>query len=135
MGQISEMQTFVRVVEAGSISKAAEQLDMAKSGVSRRLSELESRLGVRLLNRTTSRSSLTEAGQSYYESAVKLLADISELNTATSDISASLLHDILVSPVPAARLRVAASLLFICIIITVTADPTESSPEVFCTWK
>jgi len=90
MGQISEMQTFVRVVEAGSISKAAEQLGMAKSGVSRRLAELESRLGVRLMNRTTRRSSLTEPGQSFYEGAVKLLADIAELNAATADSNASL---------------------------------------------
>ena len=84
------MQAFVRVVEAGSISKAAEQLDLAKSGVSRRLAELESRLGVRLLNRTTRRSSLTEAGQSYYEGAVKLLMDLSELNAATADANACL---------------------------------------------
>jgi DNA-binding transcriptional LysR family regulator len=85
MGQIDEMQAFVRVVEAGSISKAADQLGIAKSGVSRRLAELESRLGVRLINRTTRRSSLTDAGQSFYEGAVKLLLDMSELNAATSD--------------------------------------------------
>jgi DNA-binding transcriptional LysR family regulator len=85
MDQISEMQAFVRVVEAGSISKAADHLGMAKSGVSRRLAELESRLGVRLINRTTRRSSLTEAGRSFYEGAVKLLVDISELNAATAD--------------------------------------------------
>lgn len=84
------MQAFVRVVEAGSISKAAEQLGLAKSGVSRRLAELESRLGVRLLNRTTRRSSLTEAGQSFYEGAVKLLMDLSELNAATADTHACL---------------------------------------------
>jgi DNA-binding transcriptional LysR family regulator len=84
------METFVRVVEAGSISKAAEQLGMAKSGVSRRLAELESRLGVRLMNRTTRRSSLTEAGQSYYEGALKLLMDLSELNATTADANACL---------------------------------------------
>ena len=47
MSQFEEMRNFVRVVESGSISKAAEQLGMAKSGVSRRLTELEARLGVR----------------------------------------------------------------------------------------
>lgn len=90
MSQVSEMQAFVRVVEAGSISKAADQLGMAKSGVSRRLAELEARLGVRLMNRTTRRSSLTEAGQSFYTGAVKLLMDLSELNAATADTSACL---------------------------------------------
>jgi len=85
MSQFEEMQNFVRVVEAGSISKAADQLGVAKSGVSRRLAELESRLSVRLLSRTTRRSSLTEAGQAYYEGAVKLLMDVSELDAATAD--------------------------------------------------
>ena len=76
MGQLEEMQNFVRVIEAGSISKAAEQLNIAKSGVSRRLAELENRLGVRLLNRTTRRSSLTEAGRLFFERAVKLIGDV-----------------------------------------------------------
>ena len=90
MGQFEEMQNFVRVVEAGSISKAAGHLGVAKSGVSRRLVELESRLGVRLLNRTTRRSSLTEAGQAFYSGAKKLLGDVSELNAATADSDALL---------------------------------------------
>jgi len=90
MGQLEEMQNFVRVVDAGSISRAAEQLGVAKSGVSRRLVELEKRLGVRLLNRTTRRSSLTDAGQAFYSGALKLLGDVSELNSATSDTDALL---------------------------------------------
>ncbi len=90
MGQLEEMQNFIRVVEAGSISHAAEQLGVAKSGVSRRLVELEARLGVRLLNRTTRRSSLTEAGQAYYQRAVKLMADVEELDATTADTGALL---------------------------------------------
>lgn len=90
MSQFEEMRNFVRVVEAGSISKAADQLGMAKSGVSRRLAELESRLGVRLLNRTTRRSSLTEAGQAYYQGAMKLLTDVLELDSAAANSSALL---------------------------------------------
>ena len=89
MSRFEEMRNFVRVVEAGSISKAAEQLGIAKSGVSRRLAELESRLGVRLLNRTTRRSSLTEAGQSYYRGALKLLGDVAELDAATTESEAA----------------------------------------------
>jgi DNA-binding transcriptional LysR family regulator len=90
MNEFEAMKNFVRVVEAGSISKAAEQLDMAKSGVSRRLADLEDRLGVRLMNRSTRRSSLTEAGQAYYQGAVKLLADVAELNAAAAGSRASL---------------------------------------------
>lgn len=102
MGVFDEMNNFVRVVEAGSISQAAGQLDVAKSGVSRRLAELEKRLGVRLLNRTTRRSSLTEAGRSYYEGAVKLLADVAELDALVADRESSL----------EGRLRLAAPLSF-----------------------
>jgi DNA-binding transcriptional LysR family regulator len=90
MGQLEEMHNFVRVVDAGGISHAAEQMGVAKSGVSRRLADLESRLGVRLLNRTTRRSSLTEAGREFYEGAVRLIGDVSELNAATSNTAASL---------------------------------------------
>jgi DNA-binding transcriptional LysR family regulator len=90
MSEFEEMRTFVRIVEAGSISKAAEQLGIAKSGVSRRLTDLESRLGVRLIARTTRRSSLTEAGRGYYAGAVKLLADVAELDAATADAETSL---------------------------------------------
>jgi DNA-binding transcriptional LysR family regulator len=90
MHTLNEMQNFVHVVEAGSISGAAERLGVAKSGVSRRLAELESRLGARLINRTTRRSSLTDAGRAYYEGAVKLLAELEELEARTGGREAEL---------------------------------------------
>ena len=102
MDTFDEMRTFVRVVEAGSISQAAEQLGVAKSGVSRRLAELEARLGVRLLNRTTRRSSLSDAGRSYYEGAVRLLSDVAELDALVTGSEAAL----------EGRLRLAAPLSF-----------------------
>lgn len=90
MNQWEEMQTFVRVVEAGSISGAADQLGIAKSGVSRRLADLEARLGTRLLNRTTRRSSLSEAGEAYYRGALKLLGDVAELDASVAESDAQL---------------------------------------------
>lgn len=81
MGQLEDMQVFIRVVEAGGIGRAAEQLDIAKSAVSRRLSELEKRLGVRLMNRTTRTSSLTEAGESYYQQVLKVVDQVVEINS------------------------------------------------------
>lgn len=102
MNDFEQMQAFVRIVDAGSISRAADQLGVAKSAVSRRLAELEGRLGVRLLNRTTRRSSLTDAGSRYYEGAVKLLSDVAELDATVSESEASL----------AGRLRLAAPLSF-----------------------
>lgn len=63
MGQLEDMHIFLRVVETGSITKAAEQMNIAKSAVSKRLAILEHKLGITLINRTTRKSSLTEAGQ------------------------------------------------------------------------
>ncbi|WP_428354335.1 LysR family transcriptional regulator [Methyloprofundus sp.] len=90
MGQLEDMQVFTRVVEAGGISRAAEQMGLAKSAVSRRLSELEARLGVRLINRTTRTSNLTETGRGFYERALKIIDDIAELNALTNDVNSSL---------------------------------------------
>ena len=90
MSHLEEMRTFVRVVEAGSISKAAEQIGLAKSGVSRRLADLEERLGVRLINRTTRRSSLTEAGEDYYRGALRVLGDVAELDAAVASSQSQL---------------------------------------------
>jgi DNA-binding transcriptional LysR family regulator len=90
VGQLEDMAIFIRIVEAGGISRAAEQLGMAKSAVSRRLVELETRLGVRLLNRTTRTSSLTEVGQSYFQRAIKVVDDVAELNALTTDANTSL---------------------------------------------
>ena len=90
MGQLEDMETFVRIVEAGSISRAATQLGIVKSAVSRRLNDLESRLGVQLLARTTRTSSLTEAGQRYFVRANQLLGDIAEINTQISDTGSNL---------------------------------------------
>ena len=80
MGQLEDMQVFIRVVEAGGIGRAAEQLGIAKSAVSRRLTELEQRLGSRLMNRTTRKSSLTETGRLYYQRALTLVDYVDELN-------------------------------------------------------
>lgn len=84
MGQLEDMAMFVRVVEAGSITKAAEQLNIAKSAVSRRLKELETRLGSQLISRTTRQSSLTQAGEQYYQKVYHILSEVDALNEETS---------------------------------------------------
>jgi DNA-binding transcriptional LysR family regulator len=90
MGQMEDINTFVHIVDAGTISRAANQLGIAKSAVSRRLVDLEKRLGVQLLNRTTRQSSLTDAGREYYQRAIQILADVNELNEVTSDSKSEL---------------------------------------------
>jgi len=84
MDRFADMQMFVKVVESASISGAAERLEVAKSAVSRRLAELESRLGVQLFQRTTRRLNLTDSGRSYYERCQRILADVEEAETAVS---------------------------------------------------
>lgn len=90
MGQLEDMQLFIRVVDAGGISRAAEQLGIAKSAVSRRLGELESRLGSKLMQRTTRRSHLTESGRRYYDDAVKAVDFVAQVNAGVSDEQAEL---------------------------------------------
>ncbi|MEN6669327.1 LysR family transcriptional regulator [Psychrobacter sp. B38] len=85
MGQLEDMAMFVRIVEAGSITKAAEQLNIAKSAVSRRLKELETRLGSQLISRTTRQSHLTQAGEQYYQQVNNILNAVDTLNEQASD--------------------------------------------------
>ncbi len=78
MNHFEDMQTFVRVVEAGSITKAAEQLNTVKSAVSQRLSRLETKLGTQLLSRTTRSQTLTDVGSQYYQACLRILDDVAE---------------------------------------------------------
>jgi DNA-binding transcriptional LysR family regulator len=84
MDRLQGIQVFAQVVEQGHLARAAERLGMSTSAVSRHLSELESHLGVRLLNRTTRRLSLTESGRVFYERSVQLLADLEEAETVAT---------------------------------------------------
>lgn len=84
MGQLEDMAMFVRIVDSGSITKAAEQLGIAKSAVSRRLKELEIRLNSQLLSRTTRKSNLTAAGEQYYRRANSILSEVDALNEQIS---------------------------------------------------
>lgn len=71
-----EMQLFLSVVDVGSITGAADYLELPKSTLSRRLKHLEESLGVRLLERTTRRISLTEAGSEFYERCEQILEQV-----------------------------------------------------------
>jgi len=84
------MRTFVRVVEAGSLSTAANRLDIAKSAVSRRLADLESRLGVQLLNRTTRRLNLTDSGALFYQRCQRILSDLEESEQYVANVHTQL---------------------------------------------
>jgi DNA-binding transcriptional LysR family regulator len=78
MDKFLEMQTFAAVVDAGSFVKAADALAMSKAAVSRYVGDLEARLGVRLLHRTTRSLSLTEEGQVFHARCKELLSEVDE---------------------------------------------------------
>ena len=76
MNRFEELEAYVAVVEQKGFSNAADKLGIAKSMVSRRVSELERRLGVQLLQRTTRRQSVTDAGREFYQRASQLISDM-----------------------------------------------------------
>jgi DNA-binding transcriptional LysR family regulator len=80
MDQFASITAFVRVAENGGFSAAGRRLNLSKTTVSDQVQTLENALGVRLLNRTTRRVSLTEIGRSYYERCVQILHDLEEAN-------------------------------------------------------
>ena len=78
MDLLEKMATYVRVVEAGSLSAAAKQLRISPAAVSRQVATLERELRVPLLRRTTRRMSVTPAGRSYYERALRVLREVDD---------------------------------------------------------
>lgn len=89
MDRLAAYATFAKVVELGSFSRAAERLSVSTSAASRLVADLEAHLGARLLNRTTRRLSLTEAGQAFYERCVQMLADLEDAESTVRSSSVS----------------------------------------------
>lgn len=87
IGELDSMAIFARVIESGSFSTAARDLGVSKSLVSKEVSRLEDRLGVRLLNRTTRRFSLTEAGAAFYEGCQRVLNEAEAAKDAVSHLA------------------------------------------------
>jgi DNA-binding transcriptional LysR family regulator len=84
MDRFDAMQAFARVVEAGSFTKAADTLHMSKTTVTQLVQQLEARLRVKLLNRTTRKVNVTADGAVYYERVLQLLADMDDAETSLS---------------------------------------------------
>lgn len=80
---------FVKVVEKGSFTAAAQALGVPKATLSRKVTELEQRLGTRLLKRTTRKLGLTEAGTLYYERSARIAAELSEAESAVSQLNSA----------------------------------------------
>ncbi|HBS7104221.1 TPA: LysR family transcriptional regulator [Klebsiella pneumoniae] len=117
MDRFDAMRAFARVVEAGSFTKAAQTLHMSKTTVTQLIQQLESRLRVRLLHRTTRKLGVTPDGAVYYERVIRLLADIEDAENSLSsaamtprgrlrvDVPSPLARLILVPALPAFHAR------------------------------
>ncbi len=87
MDRLTSLTVFGRVVECGGFSAAARRLNMSVTMVGNHVQSLEDRLGVRLLNRTTRKVSLTETGKYYYERSSQILADLEEIDRAAGALN------------------------------------------------
>jgi DNA-binding transcriptional LysR family regulator len=97
--QLAAMRAFTRVVEAGTFTRASDSLQLPKATLTKLIQSLEGHLRTRLLNRTTRRVTVTPDGAAYYERAVRLLAEIDELDSSMTLSQAS----------PKGRLRIDVS--------------------------
>jgi len=85
MLDLNQLAVFIRVVDEGSFTAAGKALNMPKSRVSRMVADLESQLGVRLLQRSTRQISLTQVGADYYDNCKHMVSDIMDVHTRISD--------------------------------------------------
>lgn len=86
MDKLNNMQVFCRIVDLGTFAAVAREMDLSAMMISKYIAQLEESLGVALLNRTTRKISLTEAGEVYYHRSKQLLDDFSELDESTSQL-------------------------------------------------
>ncbi|WP_257388338.1 LysR family transcriptional regulator [Tahibacter caeni] len=102
MDKLQAMQLFVRVVDSGSYTAAADQMEISRALASKLVQSLEDQLGVRLLHRTTRKLSLTEAGERYYQRVSEILGSLNEAEALAAELQAD----------PRGRLRVSAPMSF-----------------------
>ncbi|MCA6110991.1 LysR family transcriptional regulator [Bradyrhizobium cenepequi] len=120
MDRLTSLTAFVRVVDSGGFSAAGRRLNMSTTMVSNHIQSLEDRLGVRLLNRTTRKVSLTEIGRTYYDRCVQILADIEQ-----ADDIAGALHS-----TPRGTLRVYTHTHTVPYVAPVVAEFLKAYPDV-----
>lgn len=118
---LNEMAIFVRVVESGSFTGAAKALGLPKSTVSRKITQLEERLGVRLIQRTTRSLRLTDTGTAYHAQCARILGEIEEANIAVTQMQST----------PSGTLRITAPVLFGSAVLSgLVAEYMEMHPQV-----
>jgi DNA-binding transcriptional LysR family regulator len=118
---LNEIAIFVKVVDAGSFTGAAKSLGLPKSTVSRKITQLEERLGVRLLQRTTRTLSLTDMGSAYYNQCSRIISDVEEANIAVTEMQSK----------PTGLLRITAPMLFGSRVLSdLAAEFLKANPDI-----
>lgn len=118
---LNEIAIFVKVVDAGSFTGAAKSLGLPKSTVSRKITQLEERLGVRLLQRTTRTLSLTDTGSAYYNQCSRIIGDVEEANIAVTEMQSK----------PKGLLRITAPMLFGSRVLSdMVSEFLQKNPEI-----
>ena len=120
MDRFTSLTAFVRVAENGGFSAAGRKLNMSTTMVSSHVQTLEEQLGVRLLNRTTRKVSLTEVGQEYYQRAVQILADLEQADDIANSLQSK----------PRGTLRVHTVVHVVPFVAPVVAQFLSSYPEI-----
>lgn len=121
MDKLHAIEAFIRIVDTGSLTAAADALDVSQPSMVRTLAALERDLGVRLLNRTTRRMSLTDEGRDYYDRARQIVAAVEEAQLSLSARRTT----------PRGRLRIASSVSFgRTFVAPVVAEFLAANPEV-----
>lgn len=120
MDRLTSLTAFVRVVDNGGFSAAGRRLNMSTTMVSNHIQSLEDRLGVRLLNRTTRKVSLTEVGRAYYDRCIQILADIEQADDIANTLQST----------PRGTLRVYTSTHIVPFISPVVTEFLSTYPEV-----
>lgn len=112
MDQLMAIRAFARVVEAGNFTRAADSLEMPNATLSKLVQELEAHLGIRLLQRTTRRVTVTPEGRDYYEKTTRILHDLEDIDTSFNiarskprgqlriDVGGSTARDVLIPALP-----------------------------------
>jgi DNA-binding transcriptional LysR family regulator len=119
MDRITSLATFVKVVDSGGFAAAARSLEMSPSSVTLHVQAIEERLGVRLLNRSTRKVSLTEIGQAYYQRCVQILTELDDADQIALAMQSK----------PRGSLRLNVSIPLPSLIAPVIAEYTGLYPE------
>jgi len=120
MDGLTSLTVFGRVVECGGFSAAARRLNMSVTMVGNHVQSLEDRLGVRLLNRTTRKVSLTETGKYYYERSSQILAELEEADRTAGALSST----------PRGTLKVYTSSAIVRFLLPVVSEYMELYPAI-----